>query len=213
MKKKTLIILILIFVLVIVGAVLLYNSLSAKLTPPSVIPPAANEPHADEKEQESVKDEPSSDQQEPSEDTSEPESFPAPVFTALDINGNEVELFKEKGRPAVLNFWASWCGPCKSEMPDFQEVYDERKDEIDFVMLNATDGSRETFETAKAYIEEMGYTMPVYFDTQFNGNYIYGIRAYPTTFFIDEEGNLFTYVSQAISKDILNEIIDVMLEN
>ena len=97
------------------------------------------------------------------------ETTPAPDFTVLDYDGKEVKLSAFKGKPVVLNFWASWCGPCKSEMPDFNEIYQEYKDQICFMMVNLTDGTQETMEKAKAYVDGQGYSFPVYFDTKSEG--------------------------------------------
>ena len=112
----------------------------------------------------------------------------APDFTVLDESGNEVSLSDFVGKPVVLNFWASWCGPCKVEMPDFNEAYLEYQDDIHFLMVNLTDGSRETMETALNHVEEQGYSFPIYYDTESDAAITYSIRSIPTTYFIDANG-------------------------
>lgn len=134
----------------------------------------------------------------------------APDFTVIDSEGNEVRLSDFRGKPVVLNFWASWCGPCKMEMPDFQETYAELGDDVVFMMINATDGGRETVDTAKAFLAESGYTFPVYFDTGYEANTAYGVTGLPTTFFIDAEGYGVAYASGAISGDLLLQGIDMI---
>ena len=84
---------------------------------------------------------------------------PAPDFTVYDAEGNEITLSAlMDGKPTVLNFWASWCGPCKSEMPAFQQAY-EQEDGVQFLLVNMT-GGRETQADAEALLEEEGYTSP-----------------------------------------------------
>ena len=92
----------------------------------------------------------------------------APNFTVYDLAGNEVNLTDFFGKPIIVNFWASWCGPCQMEMPDFDAAYTSYKDEIEFLVVNMTDGSRETVEIASSFIEEKGYTFPVYYDTEYS---------------------------------------------
>ena len=127
---------------------------------------------------------------------------PAPNFTVLDYEGNQVKLSDYIGKPIVLNFWATWCGYCKLEMPDFERARLENPDVL-FLMVNATDGEYETVELAKAYIEENGYGFEVVFDTMDQAQSAYGISAYPTTYFIDEVGNLVAYARGAISYNTL----------
>ena len=132
----------------------------------------------------------------------------APDFTVYDGQGQEVRLSDLKGKPVVLNFWASWCGPCKREMPDFQEAFEEVGGQVQFMMVNLTDGSGETVESASAFIAGQGYTFPVFFDTDSDAARAYGIRSIPTTFFIDAQGNVVTYAIGMIDGQTLQNGID-----
>lgn len=137
---------------------------------------------------------------------------PAPSFTVYDAEGNAVTLDSLKGKPIVLNFWASWCGPCKSEMPDFEKVYAEYGDRVTFAMVNMTDGQRETQEKAQAHIDKEGFTFPVYFDLDQDAANTYGVSAIPTTYVIDADGNLVAYASGAISGEALSGALDNILK-
>lgn len=143
----------------------------------------------------------------PGEQESKPQ---APDFTVQDGEGNPVRLSDFVGKPVVLNFWASWCPPCKSEMPDFEEAFSQYGEDIHFLMVNLTDGSRETVETAENYVEEKGYTFPVYFDTQSEAAMVYGIMAVPATFFLDAEGKPVARASGAIDKETLEKGLEMI---
>ena len=113
----------------------------------------------------------------------------APDFTVTDLDGGEVKLSDFKGTPVVINFWATWCYYCKEEMPDFNEAY-KNHPEVKFLMINATDGVQETVETAKAYVEKEGFDFDIFFDTNSEAVRSYNISGFPSTFFIDADGNL-----------------------
>lgn len=133
-------------------------------------------------------------------------------FTFYDYNGNEVQLSDYFGKPIVLNFWASWCGPCKSEMPDFQEVYEEYGDQVQFLMVNLTDGSYETEEDAKSLITSKGYTFPVFFDLDQDGAKTYVITSIPTTMIINSGGYIVKTNIGAMEGSTLTGLLDNLLQ-
>lgn len=147
------------------------------------------------------------------EEQTDTQTNPAPDFTVVDENGEEYQLSDFKGKPVVLNFWASWCGPCKSEMPDFEKAYQKYKDEISFLMVNLTDGSRETVEKASAHVKEQGYSFPVYYDTMSEAAMTYGVYSIPTSYFINKEGNIIAHAQGAIDKENLEKGISMIYTN
>ena len=144
-------------------------------------------------------------------ETTQAQAETVPDFTVYDAEGTAYKLSDFRGKPVILNFWASWCGPCKAEMPDIEESYKAYGDEIHFLIVNLTDGSSETVETASAYIAEQGYTFPVYYDTAMEAAYAYGISAIPATYFIDAEGGLVHQQVGMMSADVLQQGIDLLL--
>ena len=175
-NKKFLIVIILVFVLLFTGAYVLYERLGEGVETEQIALRSTPEPVADGDVEESTE--------------AEAEDVLAPDFTVYDKDGNEVRLSDFFGKPIVLNFWASWCGPCQYEMPDFDEKYKELGSEVNFVMVNMTDGQRETVDTASAFIEEKGYSFPVLFDSDSEAALSYGAYSLPTTFFIDADGHV-----------------------
>lgn len=135
----------------------------------------------------------------------------APDFTVTDADGNEVKLSDFRGKGVVLNFWASWCGPCKSEMPHFQEAFEEHGDEVQFLMVNMSSAFGDTQEAAQDLLSENGYTFPVYYDTKTECAYSYGVTGIPMTFFIDKDGNLVSGKSGMISaEDLQRRILTII---
>ena len=136
---------------------------------------------------------------------------PAPDFAVLDYNGNKVKLSDFKGKPVVINFWATWCYYCKEEMPDFNKAFKEYPD-VQFMMIDAADGYRETVEKAKDYVEKQDFDFDVFFDTRMEAVNAYYINSFPTTYFIDKDGNLVTGVNGMINYETLLRGIDMIIQ-
>lgn len=139
-------------------------------------------------------------------------------FTATLTDGSEFTLSDHEGKVILLNFWATWCGPCKQEMPDIQQLYlDQGENTGDVIILGVAAPKSEdnpfNQETLDAdgiadFLEEGGYTYPVLMDTTGDVLMNYGISAFPTTFMIDSDGNLFGYLQGSMTREIMDSIID-----
>lgn len=143
--------------------------------------------------------------------TEERQVISAPDFTLLDQYGKEHTLSAYKGKTVFLNFWATWCPPCRAEMPEIEELYDEYgKNSRDVVILGIAapglgrEGNREQIVD---FLNENGYTYPVVMDTTGEMFFKYSISAFPTTFMIDKAGNVFGYIPGQLSKDMMKSII------
>lgn len=140
-------------------------------------------------------------------------------FTLVDQNGVEHTLSEYKGKIVFLNFWATWCGPCRSEMPDIQELYEEYGENTgDVVFLGVANpknaeniisqNQEGTVSEITEFLSENGYTYPTVMDLTGSVFYNYGIQSFPTTFMITEDGKVFGYISGALSKDMMLDIIN-----
>lgn len=194
MNKKTILTLALVFILLMGGSYALYTKLSSDYAPDQL---------ATQNQRETIPGETGDPQ------STEPERIAMPDFLVYDADGNEVRLSDFFGKPIVLNFWASWCGPCKMEMPDFDKAYQQLQGEVEFLMVNVT-GGRETKEKAMAFIEENGFTFPVYYDLDMTASSTYGTYSLPTTFFIDSEGYGVAAAKGAINAETLQRGLDMI---
>lgn len=132
--------------------------------------------------------------------------------TIYDSQNQKISLLElAQDKPTVINFWASWCGPCKSEMPDFQSAYDEKGSDVNFVMINLTDGFRETTKTANKFISSSNFTFPVYYDLDMDASDKYAVFSIPTTFFVNAKGEIVGMHQGILDKELLNENIDKIL--
>lgn len=139
------------------------------------------------------------------------DKVPAPDFTVYNEKNEPVRLSDFHGKPVVLNFWASWYPPCKSEMPAFQQEFESVGDRVQFMMVNQTDGDRETPITAAQFMAEQGYNFPVFFDFDYTASLAYGVRSIPVTFFIDAQGYVVAQATGAISHAQLQQGIELLL--
>lgn len=146
---------------------------------------------------------------------------PAPDFTLTDQFGESHTLSDYRGKVIFLNFWATWCPPCRQEMPDIQALYEESGgNSEDLAVLGiANPKSAEntytqegTVEDVARFLSDNGYTYPVVMDTTGEIFQTYGITAFPTTFMIDREGNVYGYASGALTREIMDNIVRQTME-
>ncbi|MGX7078322.1 TlpA family protein disulfide reductase [Globicatella sanguinis] len=134
-----------------------------------------------------------------------------PETVIIDQNDQKYSLYRLLDRPTIINVWASWCPPCREEMPYFQKQYDLHHEDIQFIMLNATlSRPSETEEAAKEYLKEFNYTMPIYYDLGFNNQVKLETAILPYTIVIHADGSFDRYPGQ-MSEEQLIEIIDGLL--
>jgi peroxiredoxin len=132
----------------------------------------------------------------------------APAFELATLDGQTVALSELKGRPVLLNFWASYCGPCVHEMPYLQQVYEERQgEELALLAVNIGESPSQAAEFMQSY----GFSFTVLLDSQATVAQKYNIIGIPTTFFIDKGGiiqkiKIGYFQSQAEIENILSEI-------
>lgn len=144
-------------------------------------------------------------------------SHPAAAdFTLTDQYGNTVTLSDYKGKTVFLNFWATWCPPCRSEMPDIQALYEKYgSNSGDLIVLGVAapnygrEGSREDITS---FLSENGYTYPVVFSDKGQLFETYGISSFPTTFMIDKDGNVYGSVSGALTADNMESIVQQTMD-
>jgi cytochrome c-type biogenesis protein len=144
------------------------------------------------------------------EDASDP--IPAPDFTLVDQYGETHSLSDYKGQIIFLNFWATWCPPCREELPYIEELYREYQeagdDSVAFVGVTFPGlGSEKDVEGVKAFLTENDYTFPVLMDESADLAESYYITAFPTTFIIDADGNVLGYIPGGMTKDIMEDVI------
>jgi peroxiredoxin len=139
------------------------------------------------------------------------QGFLAPDFTLEALDGGSTQLSSLQGKAVLVNFWASWCAPCKSEMPAMQRVYQDYQDRgFTILAVNAT--SQDSRQQAAAFASDNGLTFPILLDTEGKIAAQYQVRALPTTFFVDREGNIHDMlIGGPISEALMRAQIEQML--
>lgn len=128
-------------------------------------------------------------------------------FEVLNNKGEKVNLSDFFGKPIIVNFWATWCMPCKNELPEFNEAYKKYGKDIEFLMVNLTDGYNDTEDGVKQFVKENNYEFPLYFDTEYSATYTYNIYSIPQTLFIDKNGNILKSYTGMLNKQTLEKYI------
>lgn len=160
----------------------------------------------------------SEDQESAEQDSGDQSKTAAYDFELTDQYGESHRLSDYKGKVIFLNFWGTWCPPCRAEMPDIQKLYEEyaaQGEDAEVVILGAAApgmGQEGTEEEITQFMRENGYTYPVLMDTDWEMFTWYGITSFPTTFMIDRDGNIFGYVPGQMTEEIMRSIIDQTLE-
>ena len=135
----------------------------------------------------------------------------APDITMTNLAGEEVKLSDYRGKKVILNFWATWCPPCKAEMPHMQKYYDENneKQNVEIIGFNMT-FSGDSIKNVEQFVASYKLTFPIY--TTFDDNIInqYEILTMPSTFFIDEEGRIHRKVIGPVDEDSLAYYVEDM---
>lgn len=129
-----------------------------------------------------------------------------PDITLVNRDGDPVSLKDNGGKPAIINVWASWCPPCKKEMPDLQAAYEKHGDQVQFHMVNLT--NRDFLDQMDAYLEEEGFTFPVLLDEEGITEKELRILGIPNTFVVDEQGRILHHIAGYMDKKTVEQIMD-----
>lgn len=134
-------------------------------------------------------------------------------FTLEDIDGNEISISDYKGKVLMLNFWASWCPPCKAEMPHMEKVYNELKGEdFDMLTVNLTTAEKNGRDGANKFINDMGYTFPVVYDVDGKVADKFRITGIPTTYIINKEGIISSFIKAPLDEKGIKREIEKAME-
>jgi thiol-disulfide isomerase/thioredoxin len=129
---------------------------------------------------------------------------PAPDFELLSLDGEQVKLSDFKGKPVLINFWATWCGPCRLEMPLFQKYHDNYRDDLTILAINMG----ESIDEASAFASEEGLNLPILLDRMGVVEELYRVRGLPSTYFIDEKADIKFLHLGAVTEDQLLGYLD-----
>lgn len=192
------------------GAYFAYQALSARNAPVRFVPGPMPTP-TDSTKATPVAQQTEEGEADPAEDDGENEYPDAIDFSVYDAEGNTVKLSDFFGKPIIINFWTTWCTYCVEEMPMFEEAWKQYGDQVQFLMIDCVDGQRETQEKGERFIQEKGFSFPVYYDTDGLASYIYSVYSLPTTVFINTDGKVIVYYPSMLTSELLQKGIELIL--
>ncbi|CAG7650848.1 TlpA family protein disulfide reductase [Paenibacillus allorhizosphaerae] len=132
-----------------------------------------------------------------------------PSFSLKAMDGADYHVGGPRDKPLIVNFWASWCGPCHEEAPDLAQLYERYKGEIDLYAVNVTKG--DSLKDARSFVKQYGYRFPVLLDSQGEAAAAYRILFVPTSFLIDKHGNL-REIIHVLPREELEKRIQSLIE-
>lgn len=144
------------------------------------------------------------------DDATEHTEVEAPNFERPTMAGDTFRLSDQRGTIVVLNFWATWCGPCREEIPDFIKLQEEFADDVQFVGISLDQGG---FDAVRAYAEEMGINYPIVMDDGAIARKFGGIPALPTTFVVGRDGIIKGYAPGMLTEDMLRPELETLIAN
>lgn len=136
--------------------------------------------------------------------------YQAPHFTLTGMNNQPYKVEGKREKPVILNFWASWCGPCHLEAPDLQKIQEKYGQQVDLYGINAT--ANDNPESAMAFVKEYKLTFPIPMDVAGTVTDRYKIMAFPTTFIVDREGVIQKKIIGTVDAATLEKEIRLLLQ-
>ena len=136
--------------------------------------------------------------------------YPAPELTLTDLSGNTVSLTDHPGKVVLVNLWATWCPPCREEMPSLQTFYEKYKAN-GFLLIGIN--QEETLEVVQPFIKEFGLTFPIWLDIDYQAQRVFNTANLPSSYVIDRNGRVRLMWIGGISKKNLEKYVpDVIME-
>lgn len=135
---------------------------------------------------------------------------PVPQLALQGLDGSDYRLGGARDKPLMINFWASWCGPCHEEAPDLSQVYERYKGKFDLYAVNIT--KDDSINLVQGFVKKYHYTFPVLLDTKGEAATAYRILFVPTSFLIDRKGRLFEVI-HVLSPEELDKKIRLLIES
>lgn len=133
----------------------------------------------------------------------------APDFELVTMDGETVRLSDYRGERVFLNFWATWCPPCRAEMPDMQKLYKEQEVPVEILAVNLTK-TEANEENVADFVADYGLTFPILLDRESEVSDKYRVQAYPTSYMIDSEGRISFVAPGAMNQDIMSRAVKNM---
>lgn len=137
---------------------------------------------------------------------------PAPDFTLTTLDGREVSLSDFEGQPVIINFWATWCGPCRVEMPHLQEAYTTHQDE-GLVVLGVNLTQRDSVNAVPGFLDEFGLTFPIVLDKNGNVAEAYNVIGQPASVFVNKDGTVHEVFYGPVNRDFIDQRISELFNS